>query len=115
MAIVKITPDKMDLNTGKAVSAATALDGTDGIYIDYTGKDNNILLLLSGSSSDTVTIKAGDGLQGVADETVQIQSSGITAINLESGRFKICSGEYAGYVHLTGASTTKVQAIELPV
>ena len=37
------------------------------------------------------------------------------ALTLESGKFKLVSGEYKGYVHLTGAATTKVQAFELPV
>ena len=68
MAIVTITPDKLELNTGKALTAGKALDASDGAYIDFTGKDHNILILLTGSAADTVTIKAGDGIQGVADE-----------------------------------------------
>ena len=115
MAIVTITPDKLELNTGKALTAGKAIDASDGLYVDFTGKDHNILLLLTGSAADTVTIKAGDGIQGVADEEVSVTSSGTTAVNLESGRFKLTSGEHKGYVHLTGAATTTVQAVELPV
>lgn len=115
MSVVKISPDKLELNTGKNLTAAQAIDASDGLYIDFAGKDHNILLLISGSASDTVTIKAGDGIQGVADETVTVDGSHTVAVSVESGRFKICSGEYKGYIHLTGKATTSVQAVELPV
>lgn len=115
MAIVTITPDKLELNTGKALTAGKALDAGDGAYIDFTGKDHNILILLTGSAADTVTIKAGDGIQGVADEEVSVTNGGTTAVSIESGRFKITSGAHKGFVHLTGAATTSVQAVELPV
>lgn len=115
MAEVKVTPDKLVLNGGKTLSAGKALDAADGAYIDYTGKDSNIILLLTGSAEDTVTIEMGDGIQGVADETVSVPGSGTVAVVLESGRFKKVSGQHKGYVHLKGAATTKVQAFESPV
>ena len=33
MAIVKLTPDKMEQDAALVLKTATALDGTDGIYI----------------------------------------------------------------------------------
>ena len=115
MSVVKIEPEKLDLNTGLQLKDGTAIDASDGLYVLYTGKDSNIVLLLSGSAEDTVTIEMGNGLQGVADEEAQVVSGKTTAITLESGRFKLVSGEYKDYVHLKGAATTKVQAFELPV
>lgn len=116
MAIVKIVPDKLaELNKGKTMSAAKSIDASDGIYIDYTGKDHNILLILKGSAADTVTIEKGDGLQGVCDETVAVDGTNSVAITLESGRFKLMSGQHKGFVHLKGKATTTVQAVELPV
>ena len=115
MSVVKITPEKMDLNTGLTLKDGTAMDASDGIYVEYTGKDDNIVLLLTGSAEDTVTVKMGNGLQGVADQTVSLEANKPTALTLESGKFKLVSGDYKGYVHLTGAATTKVQAFELPV
>ena len=116
MAIVKLTPDKLNaMNEGATMSAAKAMDAADGIYIEYTGKDHNILVILKGSAADTVTIEGGDGLQGVCDETVALNGTNSVAIALESGRFKILSGEHKGFVHLKGKATTTVQAVELPL
>ena len=114
MAIVKITPQKMTHNTALTLADATAMDATDGIYVEYTGKDHNIVLLLEGSAADTVTVHMGNGLQGVADVAVSLEASKAAALVLESGKFKLVSGDYKGYVHLSGAATTKVQAFELP-
>lgn len=44
MAIVKITPARMELmNKGYAAPAAVAV-GADGMEVDYSGKDFRILL-----------------------------------------------------------------------
>lgn len=115
MAIVKLTPDKMEQDVALVLKTATALDGTDGIYIEYTGKDDNIVLLLQGTASDTVTVEMGNGLQGVADLTVALTANKPCVLTLESGKYKLVSGEHKGYVHLKGAATTTVQAFELPV
>lgn len=115
MAEVKITPDKLELNGGVKLSDGVAIDAADGAYIEYSGKDDNIVVLLTGTAADTVTIEKGDGLQGVADETVALTANKPSAVVLESGRFKLVSGKYKGCVHIKGAATTKVQAFELPV
>lgn len=44
--------------------------------------------------------------------TVTASENG-TAVELDSGAFKITTGEHKGKVHITGANTIKVQAILL--
>lgn len=107
MAVTKITPTKMVLmNTEYATPAAT-LVGADGMEIDFTGVDMRTLIMVDSTAG--VTIKAGNGIQGVADLEVAAGKS----VVLESGAFKFVSGVHKGKVFITGA-TAKVSAIELP-
>lgn len=106
MAVTKIKPTKMEeYNKGVALPTAV-LVGTDGAEILFTGKDHRILIMVDTAD---ITIKSGNGIQGVTDITVE---SG-QAVVLESGFFKHVSGEHKGNVYVTGA-TAKVSAIELP-
>ena len=62
-----------------------------------------------------MTVEMGNGLQGVADLAVALTANKPCVLTLESGKYKLVSGEHKGYVHLKGAATTTVQAFELPV
>lgn len=110
MAATEVKLQKVKLNEGLTLKAAAALDQTDGAYVDFTGQDTKTVIILSGSGE--ATIKAGTGIQGVSDMTVTASENG-TAIELDSGAFKITTGEHKGKVHITGANTIKVQAILL--
>lgn len=107
MAATNVSLAKMELNTGLALPAAAALDATEGAYVAFNGQDTKTVLVLSGSG--TAVVKAGNGLQGVADLQVEVSANG-TLLELESGAFKLVSGPHKGTVHITGPATVKVQA-----
>lgn len=117
MAIVKLTPSKIEKwNSASGAVAFTALDATDGAYYEHTARDdrNVILVKNSASSASNLTIKQGNGLQGVADEVISVPASSTVAIAIESGRFKNVTGDNKGRVILTGATTLSVAVVEMP-
>ncbi|MGI5824517.1 MAG: hypothetical protein ACOX7J_02995 [Bacillota bacterium] len=116
MAKVEITPVKLEQNGfGDLVWTAGT---TDGFKIPMTAKDNKILMLFqnTGTSAATVTLKCGNGIQGVNDlAAYSIAASGITAIEPESGAFKNVSGEDKGYaVVVPSATAVKCAVVVLP-
>ena len=68
--------------------ATTAAAG-DGFVIPYAGGDHAMALIVqNGGTAGTLTLKAGDGLQGVTDQTFSIAANKNYFIVLDSGRFK---------------------------
>lgn len=110
MAATEITLIKAELNEGVNMAEAQALDKTDGAYLPFTGQDTKLAILLTGTG--TVVVKAGDGIQGVADLSVVIGTNG-SLVELDSGAFKITQGEHKGKVHITGPATAKAQILQL--
>jgi hypothetical protein len=69
----------------------------------------------SESAAKTITIKAGNGLQGTNDISLELASGEIAWVALDSGKFKNVYGVNKGKVILTGTSNDlKVKVIELP-
>lgn len=108
--MTNITLTELPLSGGAQLPALTALDG-EGARIPFTGQDTKILILIenSATSAASVTFKAGSGIQGVADLTVEIAGSKTMAFVLESGRYK-----RQGAVTVTGPTTLKAGALLLP-
>ena len=67
------------------------LDG-DGFEIDVTNVADNKLVLLFMGAAGTVTLKAGDMIQGVNDVDVAVVAEG-TAVRVDSGAFKNKEGK----------------------
>lgn len=113
----------LTVNRADNVSVAAALgtyssmlatpNSTDGAEF-VIGKDHKTMILLvnDGTSTLTATIKAGNGIQGVADLTVSLAAGKFTFVCPESGRFKNMTGNDKGKVIITG--TAKVAVFELP-
>lgn len=109
MAIVKIDPTAAVLNDAAAVTF-TALDASDGIYINFAKhQDTRIGILLQNTATGaaTVTVVKGDGIGGVTDIAVTVPGSGFAVVVLDSASFMLTKGDYKGYVHLTGPATVK--------
>ena len=83
----------------------TALTAATETPIAFDQRDDQTVLVLNntGSAAVTVTIKAGNGLQGVNDEVLTVPA-GINLIKLESGRFKNVSGEHKGTIVVKAAA-----------
>jgi hypothetical protein len=61
----------------------------DGFLIPYDGGDHGMaLIVINGATEGTLTLKKGDGIQGVADQTYTIGANKKYFIVLDSGRFK---------------------------
>lgn len=110
MAAANVKLQKLDLNKGLTLAAPVALDQTSGALVEFNGQDTKTIIILSGTG--TATIKAGDGIQAVNDLQVTASEHG-TAVELESGGFKITTGANKGKVLITGVNTIKVQAVLL--
>ena len=94
-----------------------AIDAADGAEIDYSGRDDKMLIVLMNAteSTVTVTVKAGNGIQGVCDLKIELAGDASAVLALESGRFKNVSGEDKGKVILaTSAAGVGVMAIKMP-
>lgn len=122
MARVVITPHEMG-RVNEAMTAVTtaslfvAVDASAGAEFAMSGRDDKTLLLVqnAATSAKTVTVKAGNGIQGVNDLTVSVPASSTTALVLDSGRYKNVSGDDRGKVIVMGASADiKLAVIVLP-
>ena len=94
-----------------------AIDAADGAEIDYSGRDDKMLIMLMNTtdSTVTVTVKAGNGIQGVCDLTVELAGTAMATLALESGRFKNVSGPDKGKVILAAsAAGVGVMALKMP-
>lgn len=123
MAAVKINPIKLtSFNTFIKETADTdfaAIDGTDGAYfVMAKGGDKYVIGIknaVSSEASKTITIKAGNGLQGTNDISLSLAKDEIAWVTLDSGKFKNVYGENKGKVILTGTDNNlQVKVIELP-
>lgn len=121
MAIVKLKPIEIVKHNEPSVEVDTAnltvaLDGTAGAYYEHKERDDKYVIIAqnTGSSASNLTIKKGNGIQGVADNVITIAAGKTVAINLESGCYKNVSGDNKGRVIMTGAATIKVAVVKLP-
>jgi len=122
MAATEITPIKLtSFNTITKEAAATdfaAIDATDGAYfVMAKGGDKYVIGIKNAASTGdkTITIKAGNGLQGTNDISLTLAKDEIAWVVLDSGKFKNVYGVNKGKVILTGTDNNlQVKVIELP-
>lgn len=95
--------------TTVALAGAT----TDKAF-EWNGNDDRLILVVenSGTTDGSITIKAGDGIQGVNDLTLTVKA-GTNLVKLDSGRFKNVTGTNKGKILVSGATTIKVAVVEL--
>lgn len=117
MAKVTITSDKLTLNDWKALTftAGTA----DGFKVPAVNGDWKRVVLVQNtdtSAAITVTVKKGNGIQGVKDlDAFSIPAGKTAAIRLDDGRYKNVSGEDKDYILIVPSSTkASMSVVELP-
>ena len=112
--------DERNKFAAAALSAdmTTAINATDGAEIVWSERDDKYMVLIQNANASVaknVTIKAGNGIQGVNDITFSIAASSSTFIALDSGRFKNVVGADKGKVLFTGDSADiKIAAFKMP-
>ena len=123
MAAVEIKPIKLtSFNTFTTETETTdfaAIDASDGAYfVMAKGGDKYVIGIknaVADTGNKTITIKAGNGLQGTNDISVTLAKGAIAWVALDSGKFKNVYGENKGKVILTGTDANlEVKVIELP-
>ena len=117
-AATAITNTQIKLNQLVVLGATAAVEATNGAIVDFTAADQKVLVIAENSNSTTaydVTIKKGNGLQGVSDYKVEIPKSEIWAGVFESGQFKNVSGTNKGKMVIIGeAADIKIAVYVLP-
>ena len=93
-------------NTLATIETA-ALVASTPTAIAWSESDEKMVLVINASAATSLTVKAGNGIQGVADLVVTVPK-GISLLKLESGRFKNVSGENKGKIVVVSEGTPAV-------
>ena len=96
--IVKVELEALTASTDKA--------------IEWKEGDDKMILVIVATTATTLTVKAGNGIQGVADKVLTVPV-GTSLVKLESGRFKNVSGTNKGKVVVQSAGTPSVGVVAL--
>ena len=84
---------------------------------DFTGVDENSLILVNNaaSSATTLTIKQGNGIGGVVDLELSIPAGKLVALQLNSQEFKSVTGEDKGCISAkaSAASALTMAIVEM--
>lgn len=123
MAKVKIIPVELEgynLPSDEVDTAdiTTAVDATDGAYYEHKERDDKYLIIAQNThatAAKNLTIKHGNGIQGVVDKVISIGAGKTRYITLESGAFKVMSGDDKGRVNMIGESANiQIAVVKLP-
>lgn len=92
-----------------ATPELVALTANTQKALDWTENDHNMILVIDngGTAATTLTVKAGNGIQGVCDLALTVPV-GVSLVKLESGRFKFVSGSNKGKIVVVSPGTPKV-------
>ena len=104
----------MDLTMRNTIAAVTleALTASTAKAIDWSEKDEHTVLVINASTQTDLTVKAGNGIQGVTDLVLTVPQ-GVSLVKLESGRFKNVSGANKGKVIVVSTGTPSVGVVAL--
>jgi hypothetical protein len=94
--------------------ALTALTANTAKALEFSESDDKIVLVVNntGSAAVDLTVKAGNGIQGVCD-LVLSAPKGVSLLKLESGRFKNVTGENKGKIVVISTGTPSVGIVAL--
>ena len=114
----------MDLIMRNTISTPTleTLTASTEKAIDFDGADERIVVVVQNTATETkndagevtdtgerhLTVKAGNGLQGVVDITLTVPADSINLLKLDSGRFKNVSGANKGKIVVVADGALKV-------
>lgn len=103
---------KLALRNEIATVEFTALTASTPKALEFSERDDKVVLVITATAATTLTIKAGNGIQGVADHTLTVPI-GTSLVKLESGRFKNVTGENKGKIVVVSPSTPSVGIVAL--
>lgn len=116
MAKVEVTVAKTlkpnELSDAFDFSTAAA---SDEVVIPFTGKDHQTYIIATATAACTLTVKAGNGLQGVTDRDFALTAGKHHFFTLDSGYHKNVSGENKGNVVIVPSAACKIAVVEARV
>ncbi len=89
-----------------------ALTANTAKGIEWSENDMKMILVISATAATDLTIKAGDSIQGTADEVLTVPK-GVSLVKLESGRFKNVTGENKGKIVVVSTGTPSVGVVAM--
>ena len=95
-----------------ATVALTSLTASTPTPLEWREGDEKMILVVNATAARTLTVKAGNGIQGVEDLVLSVPV-GVSLLKLDSGRFKNVSGSDKGKVVVVadGALSAGVAAL----
>ena len=104
----------MALTMRNTIAAVTleALTANTAKAITWNEKDEHTVLVINAAAQTDLTVKAGNGIQGVTDLVLTVPR-GVSLVKLESGRFKNVSGANKGKVIVVSTGTPSVGVVAL--
>ena len=105
----------LTMRTEIATPALTALTANTERAIEWSESDEKMVLVVQNTESDdaTLTVKAGNGIQGVVDLTLTVPKQAVSLVKLDSGRFKNVSGENKGKIVVVSATALSCGALAM--
>ena len=85
----------------------TKLTAATDTPIEWAESDENMVLVINASTETVLTVRAGNGIQGMADLTLNVPI-GVSLLKLDSGAYKNVSGANKGKIVIRSAGTPSV-------
>ena len=106
----------MGPNVAASVTA-NAVTQSSSFYVDSGELDERTVFVYTpGSSSATLTVKAGTGYAGTKDHVISADAASTGyAFTLDSARYAIASGEDVGLIHFVPDTTGTFAIIQVKV
>ncbi len=98
---------EMTMRNELATPELTRLTAGTPTEVEFNERDDKMVLVINASAATDLTVKAGNGLQGVCDLVLTVPQ-GISLLKLESGRFKFVSGDHKGKIVVSSTGTPSV-------
>lgn len=95
-----------------AVELQTLTASTD-TALEWPESDEKMILVLqnTATSAATLTVKSGNGIQGVVNKALTVPASSVCVVKLDSGRFKNVRGENKGKIVINASAALKAGVV----
>lgn len=87
----------------------------DEVVIPFTGKDHQIYIIATATAACTLNVKAGNGVQGIADRDLALTENKYHFFTLDSGYHKNVAGENKGNVVIVPSAACNIAVVEARV
>lgn len=103
---------KLTMRNDIATVELAALTADTEKALEWSERDDKMVLVIVATTATTLTVKAGNGIQGVANHTLAVPV-GTSLVKLESGRFKNVTGANKGMIVVVSPGTPKIGVVAL--